>query len=187
VAEGSEVDGGHDSPERKEAITVQIRKICCLTVCLSALLVAGCWDSSPDLNSLPPTLVGTLEVQPKGRQTKELYDALIRLGDNYGLVAHGSGTRNGVNWRIMWFCKKNATATAITSESGDLVLFQAYVYGFKQEADYERFKFQMLRFMKQYGKVTRQEEGKRLSNAELAARERHMKMDLTTQCEKSLR
>jgi hypothetical protein len=145
--------------------------------------LTGCWGSDPSLKSLPPTSAGTLEIKPDGRQTDDLYFALVKLGQSYGLVSHGSGT-DGRAWQVQWYCKKNGTAIATTNEAGTLVLFQTYVYGFEVESDYKKFNGEMLNLMKQYGKITRYYERKPLSREDLVDRERHMNMDLTSQCRK---
>jgi|SRR5882672_9955825 len=148
---------------------------------VSMILVAGCFACDSGLNSIPSTFAGTLLIQPKGRQTKELYSALLNLGDAYGLRSSGDGG-NGGTWQIQVFCGRNLAASATTTLAGDLVLFDAYVYAFKRPGDYERYKSETLRLMKEFGSVTRQVERGSLAKEDLLARGRHMGLDVTSQC-----
>lgn len=165
---------------------MKLRYIVALGAVLPLLALSGCNRHKPELNSLPPTLVGTLVVMPKGRETKALYNSVLKLGDAYGLIAYGDGASDNVNWTTQIFCRTNGTAIAHTAGNGELILFQVYSYGFKRAEDYEHYKEDLLLLMKKFGTITRQEERKPLNKEDLIQRERYVNLDLTSQCEGKL-
>jgi hypothetical protein len=148
----------------------------------AVLCAAGCSRDAESLATLPSTFTGTLKVQPRGRETGQLYQQLLHVGDKYGLRSVGDGASNGVSWQLQVFCSGNYTAGATTTEAGDLVLFDVSVYGFKRREDYEEFKSRMLALMDEFGSVALKPERKPISKAELVRREKYMNLDLTSQC-----
>jgi len=155
-------------------------------IALIALSIAcaavGCSRDGPDLNSIPATFVGTLQVAPKGRSTKALYDGAVRLGQAYGLRSDGDGAKGGREWQLQFHCTSNYAGSATTVADGDLVLFQASRYAFARADDYERFKAELVTLMQQYGQVTRQEERPPLDADALLTRGKHMGMDVMSRC-----
>ena len=150
---------------------------------LFASMLSGC-NRGENLYAVPSTFTGGLVIQPVGRETKPLYDALMIIGDKYGLESYGDGARDGVNWHIQVFCKNNLTAGITTAGDGQIIMFSVYVNGFKREADYQKFKSELQLAMSTYGAFNELKEHPRLTKEQLIKREPYMKVDLTSQCEK---
>ena len=150
---------------------------------LVCVLLSGCLGGDESLHAVPSTFSGALEVQPLGRETKSLYDALYKLGENYGLTTYGDGATNDINWQIQVFCRSHPLGGANTTESGELILFDISIYGFKRVEDYEHYKSEMLATMAPYGTLSDLIDRPQLTREELLKREPYMKVDLTSQCE----
>lgn len=151
-------------------------------VAVAAAMAAGCSPTGPDLNSIPATFVGTLEVEPAGRPTKALYSALVALGEQYGMSSLGDGATDGHQWQVQIYCGKNYVGGATTAQEGKLVLFHLLTYGFKHEEDYSRFRAELMALMRPYGPLSELKDQPPLKHEDLLARGVHMKMDVTSQC-----
>ena len=153
-----------------------------LSFAATVSLIAGCSKSGPDLNSLPATFIGTLRVEPAGRNTKALYSALMALGEAHGMSSMGDGATDGHQWQVRIFCGKNYVGGATTAGEGELVLFQGLPYAFMDWEGYLRFKSDTLALMRTFGTVSGQQDTPPLQRDDLLARGKHMDMDVTSQC-----
>lgn len=142
----------------------------------------GCSRNGPDLNSIPATFVGALQVEPKGHSTLALYEDLVRLGQAYGLRSAGDGATGGREWEVQFHCTSNYAGSAITVGEGDFVLFQASSYAFARTEDYQRFKVELMALMHKHGQIMREEERPPLEADDLLARGKHMGMDVMSRC-----
>jgi hypothetical protein len=150
---------------------------------VSLSLMMGC---SPrpggDLHSVPATFSGTLKVQPQGRETKTLYEAIVKLTRNYGMDPRGDGATDGKQWQIQIFCGQQYVGGGTTARDGDLVLFDLAIYGFREPAEYERFKNEMLSLMKPVGALSSLQEHPHLDQAELLKRAKSTGFDVASRC-----
>ncbi len=151
-------------------------------VFLLVSMTSGCDPRKAHLNGIPATFSGTLEVEPKDRQTRELYVALMGLAKSHGMVAYGDGAIDGREWQIQIFCGENFLGGATTARKGEFVLVNAAPYVFRKRADYRRFTREMVAAMQPFGVVTLQKEKAPLSQAELLERGRYTGLDVTSQC-----
>lgn len=153
---------------------------------LSAGVLACLVSCSPrdegDLGSIPSTFTGTLEVQPQGRLTKDLYLSIVSLAKRYGMAPRGALASNGQDWQIQIYCGNQYVGGGTTTREGALMLFGLAIYGFKDAQDYERFKVEMLELMKPYGVLSSLKDVPRLSQEELLKRGKYMGLDVTSKC-----
>lgn len=158
----------------------------CPPLIVGACLMISAFGCSPrpggNLGSIPSTFTGTLEVQPKGRFTKELYLNLVQLAQLYGMDPRGDGASDGKQWQIQIFCGSRYMGGATTARNGDFVMFGITIYPFKEAQNYDQFKMEMLELMKPYGNLSVDPEGTHLSEDELSKRSKHAGFDVTSKC-----
>jgi hypothetical protein len=159
----------------------RIRNIFFIAVLLGSMS-SGCDPRKAGLNGIPATFVATLAVEPKDRQTLELYNALMDLAKSHGMVAHGDGAIGGREWQIQIFCRENFVGGATTARKGDFVLVNAAPYAFRKHADYRQFTRDMVARMRPFGVISGQKETAPLSQAQLLERGRYTGLDVTSQC-----
>lgn len=146
-------------------------------------LVAGCTRRGPNLDGVAATFVGTLAVEPKGSPTPLLYQGLMALARNHGMSPLGDGaTGDGREWHMFIYCGKQFVGGATTASKGDLVLVNLAPYGFKDPDEYKLFIVEMVSELKKFGTITRQEETKPISAAELLERGKHTGFDVSSRC-----
>jgi hypothetical protein len=161
-------------PLTRAGLVVSAWVVACLSACSPR--VEG------NLGSVPSTFTGTLKVQPLGRSTADLYQAVVSLARRYGMDPRGDGATDGKQWQIQIFCGKQYVGGGTTADGGNLVLFQLAVYGFRELQHYERFKLEMLDLMKAFGALSSLQEHPHLDQAELLKRGKHTGFDVTSRC-----
>ena len=121
-------------------------------------------------------------MQPQGRLTKDLYLAIVNLAKRYGMDPRGALASNGQDWQIQIYCRNQYTGGGTTAGDGNLVMFQAVIYGFQEVQDYEHFKVEMVELMKPYGTLRVNPEHPHLSQEELLRRGKYTGLDVTSKC-----
>jgi hypothetical protein len=145
--------------------------------------IAGCAPREEgNLSSIPSTFTGTLKVQPQGRQTRQLYQAMVSLAQRYEMEPRGDGATDGKQWQIRIFCGQQYVGGGTTADDGNFVLFQLAMYGFREPQHYERFRAEMLQLMRPFGALSSLQEHPHLDQAELLKRGKHTGFDVTSQC-----
>ncbi|MBS0455433.1 MAG: hypothetical protein JSS14_29385 [Proteobacteria bacterium] len=134
------------------------------------------------MSQIPSTFTGSLDVQPQGRLTKDLYFAIVNLAKRYGMDPRGALASNGKDWQIQMYCGAQYTGGGTTARDGTLVMFDLAIYGFQDAQAYERFKVQMVELMKPYGTPRVNPEHPHLSQEELLKRGKYTGFDVTSKC-----
>lgn len=150
------------------------------TLCCVAMTAIAMACSCSLSEGIPATWSGAVTVEPPFKATNGLYDELKRQGEQYGLVVYSNISPNKREWQLQIFCRPhNLAAFARTASDGESVLFQAYRYAFKSQADYDRYKAQMLHFFQQVGDVHGLRDEPPLDQKEFEKRAEAMELTVT--------